>query len=271
MSLSVNKRKITIPDLQSQKGRGRIVCLTAYTTPVARLMDPYVDMILVGDSLAMVAYGMESTMKVSLEMMIAHTRAVVKGASRACVIADMPFGSYEKSPEQAFKNASRLLAESGASGVKIEAGFEMLPTIRFLTQRGIPVTAHIGLLPQRANQYGGFRIQGRTGQEREELVKLAKNIEMSGAPLVLVEGVVESVAREIVNSVAIPVIGIGASPVCDGQVLVTDDILGLFSDFTPKFVKKYAHLSEEMENAFKNFAEEVRSGDFPTMEYCFKN
>jgi 3-methyl-2-oxobutanoate hydroxymethyltransferase len=202
-------------------------------------------------------------------MMINHGLAVTRGAAHACVIIDMPFGSYQESPQQAFRHASQVLIRTGAQAVKLEGGAEMLDTTRFLTQRGIPVMPHIGLMPQHVNQLGGFKTQARDAAAIEALVSLAKDFEQAGAFSILIEGTSELAARTVTAGVSIPVIGIGASPACDGQVLVTEDILGLFSDYTPKFAKRYIDLGPLITKACAQYAQEVRTGEFPTSEHCF--
>jgi len=268
MSASSKTTRLTVPELRAQKGGQPIVCLTAYTTPMARFLDPHVDMLLVGDSLGMVIYGMDNTLAVTVEMMAAHGRAVMRGAARACVIVDMPFGSYQESPELAFRNAARLMAETGCAGVKLEGGEEMAETVHFLTRRGIPVLGHIGLMPQSVNTAGGFKVQGR-GDQGTKIRGDAQAIAEAGAFAIVIEGTVERVSREITNAVSVPTIGIGASPACDGQVLVTEDIVGLFGEFTPRFVKRYAELGEELSEAAKRFAEDVRARRFPGPEHVF--
>ncbi|MFA6994733.1 MAG: 3-methyl-2-oxobutanoate hydroxymethyltransferase [Candidatus Paceibacterota bacterium] len=269
MSTHATSQRITIPQIRSTKGRGRLVSLTAYTTPMAKLMDEFVDIIIVGDSTGMVAYGMDSTLPVTLDMMINHGKAVTRGASRACVIIDMPFSTYQESPQQAYRNAAKVMAETGAQGLKLEGGIEMLETVDFLTSRGIPVMPHIGLMPQYVNAMGGFKFQGRTPDEIERLVALSSELEKCNAFSLLIEGTCEEAARKITNSVKIPTIGIGASPECDGQVLVTEDALGLFSDYTPRFAKQYIDLSALIRESFARFEDDVRSGAFPTLEHCF--
>jgi 3-methyl-2-oxobutanoate hydroxymethyltransferase len=260
---------LTIPQLRARKGQEPIVILTAYTTPMARLLDPHVDMLMVGDSLGMVVYGLESTLGVTLEMMIAHGQAVMRGSRRACVVIDMPFGTYQEAPEVAFRSAARLLSETGAQAVKLEGGAEMAPTVAFLTARGIPVMGHVGLTPQSVNTLGGFRTQGRDDVAARRVLADAEAVSAAGAFAVVVEGTVETLAREITTRIPIPTIGIGASPHCDGQVLVIDDVLGIFTDFTPKFVKRYAELGNQISEAVATFASEVRSRKFPGPEHCF--
>jgi 3-methyl-2-oxobutanoate hydroxymethyltransferase len=269
MSTEIKTKRQTIRDFRLRKGGVPIVMLTAYTAPMARMLDPHVDVLLVGDSLGMVLYGMDTTIGVTLDMMIAHGQAVMRGSSQACVIIDLPFGTYQESPQQAFRSSARVMAETGAAGVKLEGGVEMAETIAFLTQRGVPVLAHIGLKPQSVNALGGFRAQGRGDEEAEKIRADAHAITEAGAFGVVIEGTVESVAREITAEIAIPTIGIGASPHCDGQVLVTEDILGLFGTFTPKFVKRYAQLSEQVSAAAEAYAAEVRDRSFPGPEHCF--
>jgi 3-methyl-2-oxobutanoate hydroxymethyltransferase len=269
LSTEIRSKRITTRDLRARKGAEPIVMLTAYTTPIARLLDPHVDALLVGDSLGMTLYGMDTTLGVTLEMMIAHGKAVMRGAHHACVIIDMPFGSYQESREQAFRNAARVMAETGAGAVKLEGGRELADTIAFLTQRGIPVMAHIGLMPQAVHVAGGFRAHGRAEDEAATIHADARAVADAGAFSVVVEGTVEPVARAVTAGLAIPTIGIGASPACDGQVLVIDDVLGLFNDFTPRFVKRYAELGPLVTEAVQTYAAEVRSRTFPTASHCF--
>jgi len=246
-----------------------VVCLTAYTSLTAKLLDPNTDLLLVGDSLGMVLYGLSDTLGVTLEMMIAHGKAVMRGADKACVIVDMPFGSYQESPEMAFRNAARVMKEVGSAGVKLEGGAEMADTVSFLTKRGIPVLGHVGLLPQSVHTAGGFRSHGREDAEAKRILADAIAISDAGAFAIVVEGTVEPLARKITEAIAVPSIGIGASPACDGQILVTEDLVGLFSDFTPKFVKRYAELGQQIADAAEAYAKDVRSGAFPGPEHCF--
>jgi 3-methyl-2-oxobutanoate hydroxymethyltransferase len=215
-----------------------------------------------------VLYGLDSTLGVTLDMMIAHGQAVMRGSDKACVVVDMPFGTYQESPESAFRNAARVLMETGCDAVKLEGGSEMAETIRFLTQRGIPVLGHIGLLPQSVNMYG-FRAQGKTEAEAKRIMADAKAVSDAGAFAVVIEGTIEAVARKVTKAIPIPTIGIGASPACDGQVLVTEDLVGLFKEFTPKFVKRYSELGQGIAEAAKHYADDVRSGRFPGPEHCF--
>ncbi len=246
------------------------VWLTAYTTPMAKLLDPHCDVLLVGDSLGMVLYGLPSTLGVSLDMMIAHGAAVVRGARHACVVVDLPFGSYQESPSLAYRHAARVLAETGAQAVKLEGGTEMAETIRFLTQRGVPVCGHVGLMPQSVNVAGGFRATGRTDDEAAKVTADAHAVAEAGAFAVVVEGTLEPVAAAITAAIAVPTIGIGASAQCDGQVLVIDDLLGTFNDFTPRFVKRYANVSIDITRAVAAYAEDVRARRFPGVEHVFR-
>ena len=264
--------RLTIRDLSARKvsaGAAPMVWLTAYSAPTARAMDPHVDVILVGDSLGMTVYGMESTLTVTLDMMIAHGQAVVRASERACVIVDMPFGSYQASPTDAYKAAARVMAETGCAAVKMEGGAEMAETIRFLLDRGIPVVGHVGLTPQSVNRFGGYRAQGRTAIEARKIMNDAKAVAAAGAFAIVVEKTLEPLARAITAAVAVPTIGIGASPACDGQVLVVDDVIGVFDLFKPKFVKRYAEVGAAMKNGVAAYADDVRAGRFPTMEHCF--
>jgi 3-methyl-2-oxobutanoate hydroxymethyltransferase len=270
MSTPVSIRRKTIPEIKSLKSKQPVVVLTAYTAPVARLLDEHVDILLVGDSLAMVLYGMESTLPVSLDIMIAHGAAVVRSSRAACVVVDMPFGSYQGSKETAFNACVRVIKETGCQAVKIEGGAEMAETIAFIAERGIPVMGHVALMPQHFNSMGGYRYQGRTPAERKKIMQDALAVEAAGAFAVVLEGTEEKLAREITQKLSIPTIGIGASPECDGQVLVTEDMLGL-TPVSPKFVKKYADLAPAISKAVKNYAQEVRKRDFPTLSYCFIN
>ncbi|MCC9624608.1 3-methyl-2-oxobutanoate hydroxymethyltransferase [Thalassospira sp. MA62] len=266
---SKNTRRTSVPDLRAQKGATPIVCLTAYTTPMAQRLDEHCDLLLVGDSLGMVVYGMDSTLAVTLDMMINHGKAVMRGSKTACVVIDLPFGSYQESKEQAFRNAAHVLSETGCAAVKLEGGAELADTIEFLTQRGVPVMAHIGLMPQQVNTMGGFKSQGRDDDAAQKVMNDAKAVAKAGAFSVVIEGTVEPVSRAITEAIDIPTIGIGASVACDGQVLVAEDILGMFSDFTPKFVKRYADLGDAVSDAVAEYAKEVRTRKFPADEHCF--
>jgi len=269
MSAAPVEKKHTPADLRARKGGIPIVCLTAYTAVQARLLDPHTDLLLVGDSLGMVVYGLDSTLPVTMEMMINHGIAVMRGARQACVIVDMPFASYQESPAQAFRNAARIMRETGCAGVKLEGGQVMAETIRFLVERGIPVLAHIGLQPQSVNALGGFHAQGRTEPEAARVIADGEAVAAAGAFGMVVEGTAEPVARRLTEAVPVPTIGIGASPACDGQILVTEDILGVFDMFQPRFVKRYAELGKEISKAVAAYAEEVRQRRFPGPEHCY--
>ncbi len=262
------KPRITVPQFQAAKGTQKLVVLTAYTAPMARLLDAHCDMLMVGDSLGMVVYGFDSTLPVTLEMMIAHGAAVMRGSAQACVVIDMPFGSYQASPEQAFTNAARVLKETGAACVKMEGGVELAPTIRFLSARGIPVMAHVGLMPQHMHPLGGFKTQGKDLMSRSAIMNDARAVSEAGAFAVVLEGIVADLAEEITHTISIPTIGIGASPACDGQVLVVDDMLGMF-ERSPRFVKRYANLRDTITAAAAQYADDVRSGAFPTDAECY--
>ncbi|UPK40328.1 3-methyl-2-oxobutanoate hydroxymethyltransferase [Bradyrhizobium sp. 186] len=256
------------PDILARKGELPIVCLTAYTTPIALLVDQHCDVVLVGDSVGMALHGLPSTLGVTLDMMILHGKAVRRGISRALMVVDLPFGAYEESREQAFRSAARVMAETGCAAVKLEGGENMAETVRFLTARGIPVMAHIGLTPQSVNAFGGYKVQGR-GPDGERIMRDAVAISEAGAFAVVLEKVAESLARLITGKIPIPTIGIGASVACDGQILVTDDMLGIFTDFRPRFVKRYAELGRDANQAIAMYAAEVRTRQFPTSEHVF--
>jgi 3-methyl-2-oxobutanoate hydroxymethyltransferase len=266
-------KRTTAPSIRGRKAGGKteqpIVMLTAYTMRMAQLLDPHCDMLLVGDSLGQVIYGLPSTIPVTLEMMCAHGAAVVRGSWHALVAVDMPFGSYEASPEQAFASASRIMKETGCAAVKLEGGEAMAPTIEFLTHRGIPVIGHVGLTPQAVNVLGGYGARGREGAEANKIAADARAVDEAGAFCIVVEGVLEQIATDVARSVAAPVIGIGASDQCDGQVLVTEDMLGLF-ERTPRFVKRYADLASEIGQAAATYASEVRSRSFPTADQTYR-
>lgn len=268
MSKPTSVQRMTVPKILARKGKDPIVCLTAYSAPVAKTIDRYADLILVGDSVAMVMHGMESTIGITLEHMIMHAQAVMRGSEKALVVVDMPFGSYEESPEVAYRNASRILIETGCTAVKLEGGVEMAKTIAFLTKRGIPVMAHIGLQPQAVQISGGFRAKGRCRDEWPIYEKDAKAVEKAGAFSVVLEGVAAPLATHLSSMVSIPTIGIGASNQCDGQILVTDDLLGL-SPRIPSFVKQYAHLGVHLDEAVAAYAEDVRSRAFPGPEHTY--
>ncbi|MEF2546204.1 3-methyl-2-oxobutanoate hydroxymethyltransferase [Aurantimonas sp. E1-2-R+4] len=269
MSSPIRTTRLTAPELRSRKGATPIVAVTAYNTIMARLVDPHVDCILVGDSLAMVEHGMGSTLGASLELMIAHGRAVMAGTSKALVVVDMPFGSYEASPSDAFRAAARLMADTGCGAVKLEGGIRMAETIEFLAERGIPVMAHVGLTPQSVNALGGFRTQGHDEVGRERILADARAVSEAGAFSVVLEGIVEPLAEAITRDITAPTIGIGAAAACDGQILVLEDMLGL-TEKAPRFVKRYAALGEAVGQAVSNYAEEVRSRNFPGPEHVYR-
>jgi len=268
MSKHVTIRRKTILDIQKLKGNMPVVVLTAYTAPMARLLDEHVDILVVGDSLGMVLYGMESTLPVSLDIMIAHGRAVVNASKSAMVVVHMPFGSYQGSKEAAFNSCARVLKETSCHAVKIEGGAEIADTIKFLTERGIPVMGHIALMPQHVNTLGGYRYQGRTEEERKKLLRDAIAIDKAGAFTMVIECAEENISHEIYQKVSLCTIGIGASPRCDGQVLVSEDMLGL-TDVAPKFVKHYIDLGGAVSKAAASYAADVRKGKFPTLAHCF--
>ncbi len=270
MSVHSQQQRLGIPQLMAFKATGRkIVSLTAYSAPIARLLDEALDMILVGDSTAMVAYGMPDTLGFTLAQMTAHAAAVVRSTSRVCVVADMPFGSYQASLEQAFTNAAQLMAGSGASGVKLEGGAALAPTTRYLVDRGIPVLAHVGLMPQYVNAMGGFRAQGMDAAAAARILEDALAHEQAGAWGVVVEGVAESLGRELTQALRIPTIGIGASPDCDGQILVTEDILGLSGARIPRFAQTFGNAAQVIAEAVQAYADAVHEGRFPTLDHCF--
>ena len=268
MSATARKTALNPQDIRAMKGGQPIVSLTAYTTPMARLMDAHCDFVLVGDSVGMVLHGLTSTLGVTMEMMILHGQAVARGLNQACLVIDMPFGSYEEGPAQAFRNAARMMAETGCAAVKLEGGVAMAETIRFLVARGIPVMAHVGLTPQSINTLGGYKVQGR-GVTGDQLLADAKAIEQAGAFAVVLEKVPAALADRVTEEVGIPTIGIGASAGCDGQVLVVDDMVGFFTAFKPKFVKRYAELGPIAETAIAEYAAEVRARTFPAPEHTF--
>ena len=262
MSTQSTARPVGAADLRARKGGEPIVALTAYLANTAAIADPHCDVLLVGDSLGMVVHGYPSTLPVSLELMILHGSAVVRGARRALVAVDMPFGSYEASPEQAFASASRVMAETGCGAVKLEGGARMAETIAFLVARGIPVMAHIGLTPQAVHTFGGFKTQGRERAQWEAIEADAVAVEAAGAFSVVIEGVVEPLAARITETVAIPTIGIGASAACDGQILVMEDMAGL-TPRVPRFVKRYGELGSALDEAVRAYADDVRARRFP--------
>ncbi len=266
-------KRLTIPAIRKRKVDGvtaqPIVMLTAYTARQAQLLDAHCDLLLVGDSLGQVIYGLPSSVPVTLDMMAAHGAAVVRGSYHAAVIVDMPFGTYEASPQQAFENAARLLKETGCAGVKLEGGEAMAETVAFLTARGIPVMGHVGLTPQAVNVLGGYNARGRSEAEAQKIVGDAVALDQAGAFAVVVEGVVEPIAIEMTKAIACPTIGIGASAQCDGQVLVTEDMLGMF-ERVPRFVKRYEAIAETISGAVERYADEVRARTFPGIEQTYQ-
>jgi len=255
-------KRMTVPGITARKGGEPLVCLTCYDAPTAEIMDPHCDVLLVGDSVGMAVHGLPSTVGVTLEMMIMHGQAVMRGAKRALVVIDMPFGSYEAGVETAYANAVRVLKETGAQAIKVESGPTAPATIAYLVQRGVPVMGHVGLLPQSINIDGSFRAKGREESERLRILESARQTADAGAFAVVIEGVAESLAQEITEAIDKPTIGIGASATCDGQILVSQDMLGFF-DWTPKFVRKYADLRGEIDRAVASYADDVKARRFP--------
>ena len=261
-------KRISTLDIAARKGSQPIVVLTAYTAPMAKILDGHVDILLVGDSLGMVVYGLDSTLPVTLDMMIAHGRAVASNSVQSLVVVDMPFGSYQASKEDAFRAAARVIVETGAQAVKLEGGREMAETIHFLVERGIPVMGHVGLMPQHVNALGGYRFQGKTDGEAAIILENAKAVADAGAFSMVMEGIKEDVARSVSGQVSVPTIGIGASNTCDGQVLVIDDMLGITAQ-VPGFVKRYANLAGDIQAAVKAYGAEVKNRTFPSEAYCY--
>jgi 3-methyl-2-oxobutanoate hydroxymethyltransferase len=254
--------RLAAPDITERKGKTPIVCLTAYTAPMASILDEHCELMLVGDSVGMVLHGLPNTVGVTLEMMILHGQAVVRGSKRAMVVVDMPFGTYEGAPQEAYANAVRIMKETGAQAVKVEAGATVPPTIEYMVARGVPVMGHVGLRPQAVLVDGRFKAKGKDADERRKIVEEAKATAAAGAFAVVVEGVAEGVAQEVTKAIEVPTIGIGASAGCDGQILVTDDMLGLF-DWTPKFVRRYGDLRRQISDAVGAYAADVRARRFP--------
>lgn len=269
MSVHSQAKRISVPQLMQYKGQQKIAALTAYTAPFARLLDDVLDMILIGDSTAMVGYAMPDTLSITVDQLAAHAAAVVRSTNHVCVIVDMPFGSYQESPQQAFKNAAKMLAVSGADGIKMEGGAALADTTRFLVERGVPVLAHVGLMPQYVNTMGGFKAQGLSDEAAERILQDAVAHERAGAFGVVLEGVAEALGRRITEALSIPTIGIGASPACDGQILVTEDILGLSGARIPKFAKQFADVGAVIHAAAQQYASDVKDGSFPGLEHCF--
>ncbi|MEQ1753845.1 MAG: 3-methyl-2-oxobutanoate hydroxymethyltransferase [Micropepsaceae bacterium] len=269
-SVPPHRKPVSVPEIVAQKGKTPIVCLTAYSTPQAEIVDEFCDLVLVGDSVAMVVHGLPSTIGATLDMMIMHGAAVRRGLKRALMVVDMPFGSYEESPEQAFRNCARVMSETGCSAIKLEGGLRMAETIEFLTHRGIPVMGHVGLTPQSINVFGGFKLQGRA-DDATHIEQESMAVAQAGAFSVVLEKIPEPLARKITSRVQIPTIGIGASPACDGQILVIDDIFGVYAGFRPKFVKRYTELGLAMKDAVSAYASEVRDRSFPGQEHVFQD
>ena len=263
MSKRTASQRVTVPDIIAKKGREKIVCLTAYTAPVAALLDPHVDLLLVGDSLGMVVHGLPTPTAVTLDMMILHGQAVLRATSHAFVVVDLPFGTFEGSAEQAYASSVRVMKETGCQAVKIEAGEALAATIAFLVQRGIPVMGHVGLRPQAVHIDGGFKAKGRNDDERARVMAEARAVDEAGCFAIVLEGMAEELAEEITPAVRAPTIGIGASPRCDGQILVTDDMLGVF-EWAPKFVRRYADLRTTIADAAARYAADVRAATFPS-------
>ena len=268
MSVQDEIRRLTAPDIRARKGGEPIVCLTSYHAHTARIVDAYCDVILVGDSLGMVMHGLETTVPVTLDMMILQGHAVMRGSRKALVVVDMPFGSYEASKEQAFMNAARVLKETGCGAIKVEGGKRLAETIGFLAERGVPVMAHVGLTPQAINTIGSFRAQGRDEADWARIEEDIVAVSQAGAFSVVIEAVAEPLARKLTAAVPIPTIGIGASVACDGQILVLEDMLGL-SPRVPKFVKRYGSLGPGIESAIAAYAADVRSRTFPGPEHVY--
>jgi 3-methyl-2-oxobutanoate hydroxymethyltransferase len=268
MSQHTEARRLTAPEIAARKGQAPIVALTSYHAHTAAIADKYVDFLLVGDSLGMVMHGFESTLPVPLDLMIMHGRAVMRGAKRSLVVVDMPFGSYEESPAHAFHNAAKVIKETQCGAIKLEGGKRMGETIRFLTERGIPVMAHIGLTPQSINVLGGFKTQGRSRDQWAAIEEDAKIVAEAGAFAVVLEAMAEPLAAKITKAIPVPTIGIGASPACDGQILVMEDMLGL-SPRVAKFVKEFGKVGAAIEGAIKSYAEEVRARTFPAAENVY--
>ncbi len=266
-------KRLTVPAIRKRKVGGvtaePIVMLTAYTARQAQLLDAHCDVLLVGDSLGQVIYGLPSSVPVTLDMMAAHGAAVVRGSYHSVVIVDMPFGSYEASPQQAFESASRLLKETGCAGVKLEGGEAMAPTVEFLVKRGIPVIGHVGLTPQAVNVLGGYNARGRSEAEAQKIVADAVALDQAGAFAIVIEGVVEPIAIDVTKAVACPTIGIGASAQCDGQVLVTEDMLGMF-ERVPRFVRRYEEIADTISSAAERYAADVRARSFPGVEQTYQ-
>ena len=262
--------RITAPQIKAQKKQTKLIALSLYSAPMAKLADDVADILLVGDSVGMVLYGMDSTLAVTKEMMANHGLAVVKSSVKALVVVDMPFATYQGCKHSAYENAAYIMAQTGCQAVKLEGGKEIAENVKYLVERGIPVMGHVGMQPQSFNTYGGFKFRGRDKEEFEQIIDNAKAIEDAGAFAVVIEGVTRNLAKRITDKLRIPTIGIGASPECDGQILVLDDVLGLGASNKPRFVKKYAELDEIIKDALKDYAHEVKEGIFPAKEHCYE-
>lgn len=268
--MSKNQSRITVTDIQGHKNKAEpLVCLTAYTAPMAEILDPHCDLLLVGDSMGTALYGMDNTLGVTLDMMIAHTKAVMRGSSRAFILADMTYGTYEDSPAAALENAKRLMGETGCGAVKLEGDGTLAPTVELLVANDIPVIAHIGLRPQMVVKEGGYKIKGKTDEQAEALLDDARRFEQAGAFCILIEGTIEPVSAMISSEISLPTIGIGASSACDGQILVIDDMLGMLSARPAKFVKQYGDLKSDIGAMAAAYAAEVRARSFPAAEHVY--
>jgi 3-methyl-2-oxobutanoate hydroxymethyltransferase len=269
-SQSAGQTRLSLESIKAHKNKPQpLVCLTAYTAPMAAILDPHCDILLVGDSMGMVLYGMDNTLGVTLDMMIAHTKAVMRGSHTAFVLADMPYGTYEDSPTQALTNARRLMDETGCGAVKMEGDGTMAATVETLVAAGIPVMAHIGLRPQMVVQEGGYKVKGKTPEQAEALLQDALTLEKAGAFVILIEGTIEPVARSITQSLRVPTIGIGASVACDGQILVTDDMIGLLESNPPKFAKQYGAARKTISAMIEDYARDVRERSFPDAAHVY--
>lgn len=267
--MSSHTRK-TPAEIREHKNKPEpLVCLTSYTAPMTVLLDPHCDLLLVGDSVGTAIHGLENTLGVTLDMMVLHGQAVMRRAEKACVVVDMPYGTYEDSKEQAYESASRLMRETGCDAVKLEGGQDMAEVIAYLVENNIPVMGHIGLQPQSVIKEGGYKVKGKTDEDEARLLADAKAVEQAGAFSLVLEGTVRDVSQAITNAVSIPVIGIGAAPECDGQVLVIDDMIGMLDGHTPKFVKQYAQVKEIISEAAQLYSQDVKSRHFPSDEYLY--
>ncbi len=263
-------KRYTVPEIFLKKNKSKIVSLTCYSAQIAKIVDQYADIILVGDSLGMTLYGHKNTLSVTKEMLIEHGKAVVNNTRRALIVVDLPFGTYEGSKEQAFKCSSEIISKTGAHAIKLEGGIEFSETIKFLVERGIPIMGHIGLMPQRIKIEGKFSAQGNSPSETKKIIKDAKSIAAAGVFSMVVEAVKQNLGKVLTKTVSVPTIGIGAGKYCDGQILVSDDMLGLFNTFTPRFVKKYANLYSDIDKAVKSYQQEVLNGKFPSAKNIYK-